>query len=85
MAGDAKPKSGAFVVDDLMLCEMPESKYKQRAAYYQGLAARQMEAVETELEASQVPGHRIVRQHTSRVSMPARTIGRKVEAASDED
>lgn len=85
MAGDAKPKSGAFVVDDLMLCEMPEFKYKQRAAYYQGLAARQMEAVETELEASQVPGHRIVRQHTSRVSMPARTIGRKVEAASDED
>ena len=78
--GDVK---GAFVVDDLMLCEMPERIAIQRRKHYARMTAQQMEAVEADLESAQVGGHRILRSHKTTVTHPARVVGRKVEAADD--
>lgn len=66
-----------------MLCEMPESIYNERKAHYQAQTALQMTAVEADLEQAQVGGHRILRNHTTAVTHPARVIGRKVDAAVD--
>lgn len=76
---------GRLIVDDLMLCEMPEERWKARAAYYQKLTQDQMVAVENDLQDVQVAGHRITKTHTSTVSHPARprVQGRQVEAAED--
>jgi hypothetical protein len=75
---------GRFIVDDLLLCEMPEKKFAQRKKYYDTLTQRQMDAVEHDLESAQIPGHRIVKTHTSQVSHPSRVVGRRVEAAADD-
>jgi hypothetical protein len=84
LATRADAKGGHFVVDDLMLCEMPRETYEQRAAYYEDLTRKQMQAVEVDLEKAQagqqVP---IIRRHTTSVSHPPRSIGRRVEAADD--
>lgn len=77
---------GRFVVDDLLLCEMPAERYAQRKAYYRSLNEQQMEAVEYDLEqAQQGQQTRIVRTHNTQVSVPknVRTTGRRVEPASD--
>jgi hypothetical protein len=83
IGANAGSVTGAFVVDDLMLCEMPESIYNERKAHYQAQTALQMTAVEADLEQAQVGGHRILRNHTTAVTHPARVIGRKVDAAVD--
>lgn len=77
---------GRFVVDDLLLCEMPEERYRARQRYYQTQTDRQMEAVEYDLEnAQQGQSTRIVRTHNSQVQVPSnvKTTGRRVEPASD--
>jgi hypothetical protein len=78
-------RAGHFIVDDLMLCEMPASTYAQRRAYYDGLTAQQMIAVEADLEdvQSQTGGPRIQETRKSSVTHPARVVGRKVEVADD--
>lgn len=73
-------KGGHFVVDDLMLCEMPKEIYEQRATYYQQLSERQMQAVETDLDRAQ-SGQPISIQRSHKSS--ATTPGRRVEAADD--
>jgi hypothetical protein len=83
IASTAGPVTGAFVVDDLMLCEMPEDIYNERKAHYEKLTSLQMTAVEADLDKAQTGGHRILRNHTTAVSHPARVIGRKVDAAVD--
>lgn len=83
IASRADAQAGQFVVDDLMLCEMPLKKFKQRSEYYRRQTERQMEAVTHDLERTQVAGHPIQREHTSKVSHPPRVIGRRVEAADD--
>lgn len=75
---------GRFIVDDLLLCEMPERKFAQRKRYYSQMTQRQMEAVEHDLENAQVAGHPIVKTHKSNVSYPSRVVGRRVEAAADD-
>jgi hypothetical protein len=74
---------GRFIVDDLMLCEMPKEIYDQQQAYYRNQTERQLKAVEDELDAAAIPGQPIVRTHKTSVSHPARVVGRRVEAASD--
>ncbi len=78
-------QGGHFIVDDLMLCEMPERTYAQRRDYYQGLADQQMEAVNQELEdvEAQTGGPHIQRTHKSSVAHPPRVVGRRVEVADD--
>jgi hypothetical protein len=83
LASRAAQKGGHFVVDDLMLCEMPKEVYEQRAAYYRRQTEQQMAAVETDLERAQTGPIAIQREHTSRVTHPARTTGRRVEPAED--
>jgi hypothetical protein len=73
-------QDGVFAVDDLVLCEMPEDIYSQRAAYYSKETQRQMDAVEHDLEKAQVPGYPINRTHKSAVDT---SHGRKVQAADD--
>jgi hypothetical protein len=80
-ASKADAKAGHFVMDDLLLCEMPQETYDQRAAYYRRQANMQMAAVEHDLEAA--GGRAIERNHTSKVSHPPRVMGRRVEAAGD--
>ena len=77
-------EAGRFIVDDLMLCEMPKTVYAQRKAYYDRLTEQQMDAVETDLEEVQVQGHPITKTHRSSVSHPPRVLGRRVEAAEDD-
>lgn len=76
-------EAGRFIVDDLLLCEMPEETYAQRRAYYDGLTAQQMDAVNQDLEGAQVGDHRITKTHSSTVSHPARVVGRRAEPAAD--
>jgi len=84
MASKTHEKGGHFVVDDLMLCEMPRETYEQRAAYYRNMADRQMNSVEEDLDRVQVEGAPIHRSRKSTVSYPTRPIvGRSVEAADD--
>ncbi len=83
LAVRADAKGGHFVVDDLMLCEMPMELFQARQDYYSELTESQMAAVEHDLEDAQVDGHRIQRQHRSSVSHPARVVGRRVEARND--
>lgn len=79
----AEQHAGRFVVDDLLLCEMPKEIYGQRKAYYEDQTAQQMIAVEQELEDAQVPGHGITKTHSSSVSHPSRVVGRRAEPADD--
>ncbi len=74
-------QDGVFAVDDLVLCEMPESVYSQRASYYAQQTHRQMQAVEHDLEKSQVSGHPIHREHRSAADT---SQGRRVAAADDD-
>ena len=77
--------TGIIAVEDLVLCEMPEGRFKQRADYYNNLAEKQMEAVEHDLQTAQLPGHPIVVSQQSSVTHPSRQIGgRKVEVADNE-
>lgn len=75
---------GIIQVDDLILCEMPTARYNQRKAYYSAQSKKMQQAVDDELERSQVRGHPIVREHKSTVSHPAISVGRKVEAADND-
>ncbi len=84
LAERVEHQTGRLIVDDLMLCEMPEGIYAQRKAYYEQLTRDQMAAVEHDLEDTEVPGHRITKTHTSTVSHPPKVIGRRVEAAADD-
>lgn len=84
MGSRAGLSEGRFIVDDLMLCEMPKAVYQQQRDYYQGLTDSQMSAVEHDLENAQVPGQPIVRTHKTSVTHPARQVGRRVEAAEDD-
>lgn len=80
----ASHDTGRFVVDDLMLCEMPREVYEDRKAYYRSQTEGQMSAVEMDLDkAEQAGGQPIVRTHRSNVDHPARVVGRKVAAADD--
>lgn len=76
--------AGIIQVDDLVLCEMDEKTYRERAAYYKSQADLQMAGVEHDLERSQMPGHPIQKTHNTSVTHPARVVGRKVEAADNE-
>lgn len=78
--GLAESSSGVLIVDDLMLCEMPEEVYSERASYYEDQTFMQAEGVRQELERSQVRGHPIHKSFESSVSHPAR----KVRVADDE-
>jgi len=82
----ADQADGHFVVDDLMLCEMPKEMYQQRADYYQSQTDQQMVAVETDLENVEVPGQPIMKTHKSTVSYPPpRVQGRRAQPAADDD
>jgi len=80
----ADSSAGIIVADDLVLCEMPESRFKQRSAYYDGLTKQQEEAVQHDLSNAQVTGHPIHVHHKTSVTHPARVVGRRVEAADNE-
>lgn len=73
-------REGVFVVDDLMLCEQPVELSEQRKAYVTNQTRRQMQAVEHDLENSQVAGHPITREHRSNA-----VGGRRLAPARDED
>lgn len=84
MGSKAGMNEGRFIVDDLMLCEMPRVTYAQRQAHYARETAMQMNAVEQDLEDVQVPGQPIVRSHNTSVTHPSRVVGRRAEVAGDD-
>lgn len=76
---------GIFAVNDLVLCEMPQQLYDELGEETREETRLQMYSVEHDLQNAQVAGGpRIVREHQSAVSHPARTVGRKVIAADNE-
>jgi hypothetical protein len=81
LASRQAAQDGIFAVDDLILCEMPESVYKQRRQYYAKQTAGQMAAVEHDLERAQLPNHPIHREHKSVADV---SQGRKVAVADDD-
>jgi hypothetical protein len=78
--GLAANDKGVLIVDDLMLCEIPADVYKQRKSYYDEQTSLQAQAVQEELNRSQVRGHPIHKSFESSVSHPAR----RVRVADDE-
>src|SRR5690606_17813138 len=64
--------ANCIMVEDMILCEMPERKHRQRQAYCARLNATQMEAIAHDLAKIEVPGHAIRRDHKSVV-----TLGRR--------
>lgn len=55
-------------VDDLILCEMPISKAKQRNAYYRSKTERMIEGIENDLRNVSQGGPRIARDHKTSVT-----------------
>ncbi len=84
LGSQAGLSEGRYIVDDLMLCEMPQERYEMRQDYFRRETEQQMMAVETDLEDAQVPGHPIQKTHKSSVSHPPRVLGRRAEAAADD-
>lgn len=69
-----------IMVEGMVLCEMPESRNAQRAAYYQKRLDQQTRAIDEQLLKIQQPGHPIDRQAKTRV-----TVGRRPQVLQDED
>lgn len=55
-------------VDDLILCEMPIKKARQRNAYYQSKTDRMIEGIENDLRNVSSGGPRIARDHKTTVT-----------------
>jgi hypothetical protein len=55
-------------VDDLILCEMPVSKAKQRNAYYANKRDRMIEGIENDLRNVSSGGPRIAKSHKTQVT-----------------
>ena len=61
-------------VEDLILCEMPIKKAKQRNAYYQSKIDRMIEGVQNDLQSVAAGGPRISTEHQSRVTKRRRAV-----------
>lgn len=72
--------TGVVGAGDLILMKKPEEEAKLRDKYYEDLNARQMEAIDQELEKGQNPLMPITRSRKSRV-----TIGHKEDVKFDGD
>lgn len=61
-------------VDDLILCEMPIKKAKQRNAYYRAKTERMIEGIENDLRNVSSGGPRIAQSHKSHVTKRRRAV-----------
>ena len=70
----ANKLDGYIQVDDLVLMEIPTEVLERRRAAIEQITAEQMDAVNHDLENSQIPGHPIHQEHRTSVTHPGRRI-----------
>jgi len=73
-ANFADKDNGMIVVDDLILMEIDSDVLAKRKAAVERATAQQMEAVEHDLESTQIAGHPIFKEHQTSITYPATRV-----------